>query len=126
MISNSSEKPIVDKGMFIDAQCQQIMNMIQAGMMKSGGTSTWFSTTGLSHLAGNVTNSFHSVSPIQQCNHSNTTQWLINSGATDHITPFVHILSNVKPINTVLHLPNGHTVAITHIGDLTLCSNITC
>lgn len=76
--------------------------------------------TGSSHLAGNVTSPVHFASPIQQCISHSDQQWILDSGAIDHITPFFYLLENAKPVTSVIQLPNGSSAPITHTGDITL------
>lgn len=52
-------------------------------------------------------------------------QWILDSGATDHITPHYHLLYNAKPCNATLALPNGQTSIVTHIGSVKVSSVIT-
>ncbi|CAM8966406.1 unnamed protein product [Rhodiola kirilowii] len=48
----------------------------------------------------------------------NNDLWIIDSGATDHITPYAHLLKNVKELDSPYEvvIPNGDTVAVTHVG----------
>lgn len=48
----------------------------------------------------------------------------MDSGATDHIVSDASLLVHAKSLNAVLHLPNGTTTPITHIGDLHLTSSL--
>lgn len=41
-------------------------------------------------------------------------KWIIDTGVTDHITPFLHLLTNVLVCSTILQLPNGDTASISH------------
>lgn len=49
--------------------------------------------------------------------------WIIDSGATHHITHFLSLLTNIQPLNSDLFLPNGHKTNITHIGDIIYANN---
>lgn len=51
-------------------------------------------------------------------------EWIIDSGATDHITAYLHILENPVVVNSLIHLPNGGTSVITHKGQVTLTLDI--
>lgn len=73
------------------------------------------------HLAG----SFHSISsPCCFSGISGISEWIVDTGATDHITPFLVLFHNPKPISFSILLPNGNTSPITHIGtaDTKYCS----
>ncbi|KAK9689780.1 hypothetical protein RND81_09G080500 [Saponaria officinalis] len=47
---------------------------------------------------------------------------VIDSGATDHMSPYLDILTNVKAVNEKpkINLPNGRCVRVTHRGDVKL------
>lgn len=49
--------------------------------------------------------------------NSNTSSWISDSGATDHIISHLFLLTNPKSSNaTNVNLPNGVISQITHIG----------
>ena len=51
--------------------------------------------------------------------------WILDTGATDHVTPHLNLLHNVVECESVLHLPNGQTARVTHMGSVTINSHIT-
>lgn len=63
----------------------------------------------------------HSVNQIYavDTNHSQN-KWIIDTGATDHITPIMFLLHDVQQCDDTLQLPNGDTTSITHVGNLIL------
>lgn len=50
---------------------------------------------------------------------------MLNTRATDHITPFLHLLQDVQTCTATLQLHNGATAIVSHTGNLTLNSSIT-
>lgn len=73
---------------FSEAQCQQLTQMIQVGIKN---VSPWTTSSGNSHLAGIVTlTPLHFASPITHIDHTSEQQWILDSGATNHITPYLH------------------------------------
>ena len=46
--------------------------------------------------------------------------WIIDSGASDHITPHLHLLTSVKQLRTpgFITMPNGKQSRIPHIGSV--------
>lgn len=54
------------------------------------------------------------------CTSIDMSHWIIDSRATDYITPFIQLLTNIKLVMSMIHLPNGQTSTITHIGDIIL------
>lgn len=105
------------KSAFSDAQCEQLSRMIQNSMKN---LNPWSTTSQLSGKICNV--SFpHTAYTVQTKMNQ---LWILDSGATDHIVSDVSFLSSAKPFNAVLHLPNGTTAPITHIGDVTFTSSL--
>lgn len=58
------------------------------------------------------------------CNSVQTVsgKWIVDTGATDHMTADFKLLDNVKSAvsNMTLNLPNGAKAHVTHLGDVTL------
>lgn len=63
-------------------------------------------------------------SAMVTCNlaSSGTKTWIVDSGASDHITGSVELLSNIRPAgsNLTINLPTGAVSKITHVGDVKL------
>ena len=53
--------------------------------------------------------------------------WILDTGATYHMTSLTSCLSSVKSnvINCYIKLPNGGQVPITHMCDVKLCNDLT-
>lgn len=58
------------------------------------------------------------------CKSVTINDWVVDSGATDHIIPFFSLLEHPRPINAIIHLPNGNTSSSAHLSSITLHSNI--
>ncbi|VFR01170.1 unnamed protein product [Cuscuta campestris] len=56
----------------------------------------------------------------------NKIQWIIDSGASDHITPHLTSFSTYKPINKscFITIPNGQKASVLHIGNVILQNGI--
>jgi len=54
-------------------------------------------------------------------------KWIIDSGATDHITPHLHLFCSYQAVSSLcfITMPNGEQVQVRHIGDIQLSLNIT-
>ena len=54
-------------------------------------------------------------------------KWIIDSGATDHITPNLHCFSSYTPLahNSFITMPNGKQAQIHHIGTIALTPSLT-
>lgn len=52
--------------------------------------------------------------------------WIIDTGATDHITPYLHFYDHVIKLNppTIIRLPDNSTRLVTHIGNIKLNTRI--
>ncbi|XP_074375165.1 uncharacterized protein LOC141716901 [Apium graveolens] len=86
-----------------EAQCQQIVRMLQEKMTPA--------------------NNWTAASSNSQLYDPNL--WILGSGANNHIAFQLQLMHNVKPLNSVSHLPNGETEYITHIGSIKFSSNLT-
>lgn len=85
------------------AQLAKLMPQLQAA-----GNSHFEPDEDLDHFSGMIT----------CCQASNTTQdWIIDSGASDHMTAQASILSDYKMVTSLhINLPNGNQAKITHVG----------
>lgn len=70
------------------------------------------------HLSGIITHIAYSVHSISQYN------WILDSGAIDHIVAHVSLLTNPKPLGSALHLSNENIVPVTHVREVHLTSDI--
>ena len=52
--------------------------------------------------------------------------WIVDSGATDHITPHLHLFHSFSPMIKVcsITMPNDTQVAVKHVGTVVLHPNI--
>lgn len=100
-----------------DSQFNHLVQLLQ-NTMKSPSSdaspATWSSANTV-HLAGTLFNSQSSA---------NTSHWIVDSGATDHITTHLDMLINPVKCNALLHLPNGNTINVTHVGSVRLISGL--
>ncbi|XP_019157471.1 PREDICTED: uncharacterized protein LOC109154047 [Ipomoea nil] len=61
------------------------------------------------------------ISAVLNC----PTVWIVDSGATDHITCSLEYIENCFPINDVsVKLPNGEVVQVTHMGEVRLLPDL--
>lgn len=73
-------------------------------------------------MSGNI----HVVPKVHSVMHKSTQcHWIIDTGTTYHITPFLSFLQDAQPCTTTLQLPNGATSNITHVGSVKLNSHLT-
>jgi hypothetical protein len=52
--------------------------------------------------------------------------WILDSGASHHMTPLIHILRNIKKLEKPFHItvPTGNSVLVDKMGDISLDENI--
>ncbi|KMT15193.1 hypothetical protein BVRB_3g063040 [Beta vulgaris subsp. vulgaris] len=101
---SSNRQPMISQG-----QYNQLMEMINKQNM-NGGTNTSQDTNPAAMLAGKV---LCSMTSIMQ------PMWILDSGATDHITPHLSSFLNYKKVTgTQNHIStaNGHKAEVKHIG----------
>ena len=70
----------------------------------------------------------HSIFFTQIVNRKayNMKTWVIDTGVTDHIVCSVDLLTSITTIShTMVQLPNGEAVIVTHVGSIQLSSYIT-
>ena len=107
-----------------DAQCQQIISMLQSKLTPST-YAPWIqnSTNSVSGSNFYSTNSviFASLILISKTKD----MWILDSGATHHITPYLNLVTNPVTIHSQLHLPNGAKSEVTHIGTIHLTAELT-
>lgn len=89
-----------------DSQCQQLIQMLQQSLTNSKSTSNayinadWISNHSANtvQMSGNI----HVVPKVHSVIHKSTQcHWIIDTGATDHITPFLsflQMLNHVQPL----------------------------
>lgn len=58
---------------------------------------------------------------------SSSLEWIVDSGASDHMTPCLNMFDNATPVSQshTINLPTGDTVRITHIGNVLVNPSIT-
>ncbi|XP_074363351.1 uncharacterized protein LOC141703860 [Apium graveolens] len=112
---------------FSDTQCQQLAKMIQESIKQSQCQTPGSSNAHMSSMifSSAVFSTTVSSNTTGMSNHLAAYDWIIDSGATNHITFDYTVLSNSKSVKSVLHLPNNTTVPITHIGNVQLTSSFT-
>ena len=79
-------------------------------------------------VAGMSLNFKHSIFFAQIVNRKayNMETWVINTGATDHIVCSVSLLTSITGIShSMVQLPNGESVVVTHVSTIQLSSHIT-
>lgn len=58
--------------------------------------------------------------------HLCSTDWILNSGATDHMVHSLHFFTSITSIVQIfVKLPNGDMAKVTHIGTVKLTSTLT-
>lgn len=113
-----------------DQQCQQLIQMLQRSMNSQPQNPTFGPDSQWSpfHCANTVciTDNRHFVSQVHSISGNlPQNKWIIDIGATDHITPFLSFLTNVQSSDASPQLPNGEISPVTHVGNIQLNSKIT-
>ncbi|KAK9673764.1 hypothetical protein RND81_12G187800 [Saponaria officinalis] len=92
---------------------QKMMDMIQANQ----GGSVDFASSSINY-AGKLV-----ASNAVSCNHNSVMmEWIVDSGATDHMSAQKHLFLNMRPLISPIFvaLPDGTLKTVTHIGDVQL------
>ena len=106
-----------------ESQCQQLISMLQSKMQPST-YAPWISGSAnqVSGMQFRTNSVIFATTVTVDSAHD---MWILDSGATHHITPYIDLVHNPSPINSQLHLPNGECSKVTHIGNIHLTPDIT-
>ncbi|XP_070005316.1 uncharacterized protein [Nicotiana sylvestris] len=111
-------------------QYGQIMTLLQHFQVGNvgGSPSNNNITTSSANFVGIVvyTSSIDFDKPSCKCFESKTDLWIIDSGASNHMTFNKHALTNITrlPYHLLISLPNGYRVKVLEFGDVILSSDI--
>lgn len=104
-----------------NSQYKQLLSILQSGLKTdtSGSRSQTFASTNsvnAGHFSPNYfAGTFHySNNVILPANADNITTWILDTGATDNITHYFHLLENPQVCESVFYLPNGQSAQVTH------------
>lgn len=103
-------------------QYQHLRKMIQSNMKSGEMQSGVPRVVNTIHFARTFQHVIFNIQS-EQC-HDYTNQWIIDSGATDHIMSTPSLLHNIRPSRSYLQLLNGQCAAVTHIGDVHISSEL--
>ena len=69
----------------------------------------------------------HSVfSSSVNTSHINSYDWILNSGATNHMVHSIHFFTSItSSVQNSIRLPNGDMVKVTHIGTVKVSATLT-
>lgn len=101
--------------------------MLQAKMHSPTTNYAPWITNSNNQCAGSKSYSINSVifANHTQIQTSHKYSWIIDSGATHHITHHLNLLTNFTPVNSKIHLPKGDISTVSHIGSIQLASYLT-
>lgn len=97
----------------LDSQYQQLISLLNQKNTNVAASSNaaWIAPD----CAGNIIQCTHFVANINQVQFdSSMSSWIVDSGATHHITPYAHLLVNAKNTKSELLLPNGNKTSVIH------------
>ncbi|VFQ64259.1 unnamed protein product [Cuscuta campestris] len=132
---SQAETPLEDMGVlhsnptFIQNVAQEMMKMMTDKV--NSKSSEGVPLNAYAHLAGNnwpIASSVMKLESSKACymNVDDTVEWIIDTGASDHMTPFEHIFDEmhtlVKPI--MVTLPDGSHKAVSKAGHVTFPQNL--
>ena len=100
-----------DNVMITARQLEQLLKMLPTSNQSVEEDSPFSGMVLMSKWCNNVTQ-----------NSTNAKEWIVDSGATDHMTSDLTLLSNITiaPAQYNIKLPTGDVATISHIGDLIL------
>ncbi|KAK2459095.1 putative mitochondrial protein [Trifolium repens] len=110
-------------------QYNQLVSLLQQSNANSsaGPSTNHIHTTPPSpNDSGCISSTMLPLHNIVSCSiHSNSSNWLLDSGASDHVCSLLHWFNSfhsIKPLH--VNLPNGHTVIVTHAGSVSFSPSL--
>lgn len=106
-------------------QCDQIVSLIQQTLSTSDQASSSMSSA---NFAGTfMSESLVSDSKLCMLTHINSATWIIDSGASNHMTYDKNLLFDIIPLTVpyLVSLPNGYKVKVTCTGSFALTPSLT-
>lgn len=115
---------------FTAQQCEQLLALLQTSQKSVNSACTIGNDTkGKTIAQGMQKFTLSGQRPytnIDAHTSTNSNYWILDSGATDHISCSLFLLNNVRSISGILiGLPNGERVLASHIGNVQLSAHIT-
>jgi len=101
----------------INVVCQDVLKAL-----KTQQTSSNLNDQANNSFAGNalMASSFIALSNTVMLN---TISWMVDTGASDHVTAHAQLFSSMKPEkSSVIRFPDGHTKAVSYIGNIKINS----
>ncbi|XP_019164275.1 PREDICTED: uncharacterized protein LOC109160431 [Ipomoea nil] len=131
-LSNTSVNQVGDIGLSND-QFQRLLSLLQGQNKGSQGSSNAAVSMTNPGLRSDFRNSTNNSTEGMFISHSHTvnaildspTVWILDSGATDHITcSMEYFEDSQRVLGIFVKLPNGNVVGVTHIGQIKLSNHI--
>jgi len=115
--SITSEQNPTSVPSFTHEQYNKLLAMLHKNDQKTSSTSTSGDSTATIMLAGKVV--------CVSASHPGS-KWIIDSGATDHITPNLHLFSSYSALthDFFIVMPNGKHARIYHVGTIQLTPSL--
>lgn len=121
---NVTSSTAPDSIVLSDGQCKQLIMFLQKSMTSSTDTESqagnWYSSANISQFSVTI---LHLSNTVELDMLHSTDQWIVDKRATNHITPYPHLLHDVKYFQSILHLPYG-AIAEVLVRNVTLSSDI--
>ena len=107
----------------IQAVAQEMMKIMKG---KNTAAHQFDNMQSFAHFAGMINKSSHSGTcyAVQSDSHGS---WIVDTGASDHMTYNLQTLTNVQPLVKPVHitLPDGSLKTVLHVGQVVLCPQLT-
>ena len=106
---------------FSESQYKQLLQLLNHTSVQPTAETNPYATVNSTQFAGTF---LHFASHVHNNSYKDF-EWIVDTGATDHVTPHLHLLSDIVTCQSLLYLPNGHTAPVTHMGSISINSHIT-
>lgn len=111
---------------FSKEQYQHLMSLFQQSQISAATQDPTIGFSAMEAFGGVFCRFVVYFVALRCASQSKVNSWILDSGATNHMTPYKELLHNIQPLRFpyLVTLPNGCKVKVNCIGSLKLCNDL--